>query len=98
MAQEKHLTENVGEIKDYITRVEEKIAENSEQDNQTTEELQELKRRFLLIFDRQNEVNIGKRNVNCLSCATQPLNEIFTANDGKVYKGRLTDVSKKQAP
>ena len=42
MAQEKHLTENIEEIKEIITRVEDKIAENSEQDNQTTEELQEL--------------------------------------------------------
>lgn len=42
---------------------------NSERDEKTIEELDELKRRFLLIFDRQQEVNIGKRNVNCMSCS-----------------------------
>ena len=80
-------------LEGYIKEVEARILDNSERDNKTVAELEELKRRFLLIFDRQQEVNIGKRNVNCLSCSEQPNNAQFHGNDGKQYKGKLVDAS-----
>ena len=72
-------------LKEFIKEVEARILDNSERDAKTVAELDELKRRFLLIFDRQQEVNIGKRNVNCMSCSEVPKNDTFTASDGKYY-------------
>ena len=33
---------------------------------------QEIEEKIALIYDRQKEVNIGKRNINCLSCSLEP--------------------------
>lgn len=42
------------------------------------------------IYDRQKEVNIGLRNVNCLSCAIEPPKNHNHGNDGRLYKGLQT--------
>ena len=39
------------------------------------------------IYDRQKEVNIGLRNVNCLSCAIEPPKSTVHGQDGRLYKG-----------
>jgi hypothetical protein len=39
------------------------------------------------IFARQQEVNLGKRNVNCLSCGLEPKNVELEGRDGQVYVG-----------
>jgi hypothetical protein len=41
--------------------------------------------RLDLIYDRQAEVRIGKRNTNCLSCAEEPKNANLIGLNGKVY-------------
>lgn len=38
------------------------------------------------IYDRQKEVIIGKRNVNCLSCAKEPNNKHGSGRDGRIYQ------------
>lgn len=47
---------------------------------------EELENRLEEIYDRQKEVVIGKRNVNCLSCSVEPENLLSQGQDGKVYK------------
>ena len=45
------------------------------------------------VFDRQKEVVIGKRNINCLSCKEEPEKDTVPGFDGRVYKGNpLTDM------
>lgn len=63
---------------------------NTNKDKATIAELNELKRRFLVIFERQQEVNIGKRNINCLSCGEMPINDQFVGSDKRMYRGRLS--------
>lgn len=41
------------------------------------------------IYNRQKEVNIGLRNVNCLSCAHEPEKNGYYGKDGRLYKGLL---------
>lgn len=88
MVTEKRLVQRTAELHDYILQVEGQLTVNSDKDRKVAAELDELKRRFLVIFDRQQEVIIGKRNVNCLSCSEQPHNDFTVADDQKVYKGR----------
>jgi hypothetical protein len=52
---------------------------------------QQINDKIDVIYSRQQEVVIGKRNVNCLSCTggqTEPVTNVVTGTDGKVYKGR----------
>ena len=46
--------------------------------------------RLDLIYDRQAEVIVGKRNTNCLSCAEEPKNANLIGINGKVYQGTHT--------
>ena len=39
------------------------------------------------IYERQKEVNIGKRNINCLSCSKEPSDQQMRGHDGRLYKG-----------
>ena len=39
------------------------------------------------IYDRQKEVLVGKRNVNCLSCAKEPGQKHGSGSDGRLYHG-----------
>ena len=41
------------------------------------------------IYNRQKEVNIGIRNVNCLSCAIEPKKGHSHGSDGRLYRGLL---------
>jgi hypothetical protein len=44
-----------------------------------------------VIYTRQQEVNIGKRNINCLSCSNEPVNTDIIGKHGKVYVGTHTN-------
>lgn len=57
--------EKSGELKDQIEKLRGKLS-NIGLSNQEIEE------KISLIYDRQKEVNIGKRNINCLSCSVEP--------------------------
>jgi len=46
-----------------------------------------------MIYDRQKEVTIGKRNVNCLSCAKEPKSDNNIGKDGRIYRGVNKDLS-----
>ena len=48
----------------------------------------EIESKIDYIYDRQREVNIGKRNINCLSCSVEPEDRVVQGNDGKVYRGK----------
>ena len=53
------------------------------------------------IYQRQQEVVIGKRNVNCLSCyggLIEPDQNATIGTDGKVYRGRVMSPSKSRSP
>ena len=48
---------------------------------------QQIEAKIDLIYDRQKEVTIGKRNTNCLSCAVEPARRAVQGRDGQVYRG-----------
>ena len=48
---------------------------------------QQIEAKIDLIYDRQREVTIGKRNINCLSCAAEPEKRAVKGRDGQVYRG-----------
>jgi len=53
-------------------------------------ELEEIYAMIDVIYGRQKEVVIGKRNINCLSCAggtTEPEFNTVAGADGKIYRG-----------
>ena len=72
--------EKSGELKDQIEKLRGKLS-NIGLSNQEIEE------KISLIYDRQKEVNIGKRNINCLSCSVEPAQRDLKGKDGNVYKG-----------
>ena len=43
---------------------------------------------FHAVFDRQKEVSIGKRNINCLSCKQEPEKDHCAGTDGRIYRGK----------
>ena len=47
----------------------------------------EIEEKIDYIYERQREVAIGKRNINCLSCSEEPDNVTLHGADGKVYRG-----------
>ena len=47
----------------------------------------QMEEKLNVIYDRQKEVAIGKRNINCLSCAAEPERRAVQGNDGQVYLG-----------
>ena len=53
--------------------------------------MKEISARIDMIYSRQQEVVIGKRNINCLSCnggLVEPELTSITGKDGRVYKGK----------
>ena len=48
----------------------------------------EIEDKINYVYERQKEVNIGKRNINCLSCSEEPENRAARGTDGKVYRGK----------
>ena len=61
----------------------------------------DINNRIDQIYLRQQEVVIGKRNVNCLSCnggVTEPVNQNVKGQDGKVYRGTSLDKTANNSP
>ena len=51
----------------------------------------QIEEKINVIYDRQKEVTIGKRNINCLSCSVEPRRREVKGNDGQVYRGVSPD-------
>ena len=47
---------------------------------------EQIEEKIAVIYDRQKEVTIGKRNINCLSCSEEPARTALQGSDGRVYR------------
>ena len=87
LAEKEELEEDMKQIDKKNNKIEGQIYQLKAQLNGVGNTNQEIEDKINYIYDRQKEVVIGKRNVNCLSCAEEPENRTMQGTDGKIYRG-----------
>lgn len=87
MADKEEVEEDLQKLDEKNIQVEEKINKLKEKLLGVGGSNQEIEDRINELYDRQKEVMIGKRNVNCLSCSKEPGYGQIQGSDGKIYKG-----------
>ena len=72
MADKEEVEEDLQKLDEKNIKVEEKINKLKEKLLGVGGANQDIEDRINELYDRQKEVMIGKRNVNCLSCSKEP--------------------------
>ena len=87
MADKEEIEEDLHKLDEKNSKIEVKLEKLKEKLLGVGGSNQEIEDRINELYDRQKEVIIGKRNVNCLSCSKEPKYGHVQGSDGKIYKG-----------
>ena len=75
------------ELQENSDQLHQEMASLNDKFNRIGNTNKEIEDKIDYIYERQREVAIGKRNINCLSCSEEPDNVTLHGADGKVYRG-----------
>ena len=87
-AEKEELAHTLQQVDKKNLKLEHEIAQLQTQFRGLGRTNKELEEKIDYIYERQREVTIGKRNINCLSCSEEPENRAMPGTDGKVYRGK----------
>ena len=87
MANKEELAEDMLQMDRKRGKVEDELAQLQDQLVDVDQANRKIEAKIDVIYDRQREVTIGKRNINCLSCAAEPEKTALQGRDGQVYRG-----------
>ena len=90
MANKEEVNDQILELNKNKIDIDSEIDGIKKQLNSKDNSMREINDKIEAIYMRQQEVVIGKRNVNCLSCAggtLEPIPKEVKGTDGKVYRG-----------
>ena len=87
MANKEELAEDMLQMDRKRGKVEDELAQLQDQLADVDQANQKIEAKIDVVYDRQREVTIGKRNINCLSCAVEPERRAVQGRDGQVYRG-----------